>query len=88
MPEVSEEDLSLEFSDYVIKLKDSDQISQVPQSMANKTASQLTEDGGAVDIQLLVENDSKTDKENEESKNESYISPTNDDSVQNNSLSD
>ena len=50
--------------------------------MANKTASQLAEDGGAVDIQLLVENDnSKTDKEIEESKDGSCISPTNDDSV-------
>ena len=55
VPEVSEEDLSFEFSDYYIKLHDKDSISKVPQSKVNKTAAQLSSEG-AVDIQLLVEN--------------------------------
>ena len=38
VPEVSEEDLSFEFSDYYIKLHDKDSISKVPQSKVNKTA--------------------------------------------------
>ena len=57
VPEVSEEDLSFEFNDYVIELKDYDSISKVPQSKVHKTAAQLRSEG-AVDIQLLVENQS------------------------------
>ena len=68
VPEVSEEDLSFEFSDYVIKLKDNkDSIAKVPQSKVNKTAAQLSSEG-AVDIQLLVENPPRDKKEHEEEK--------------------
>ena len=68
VPEVSEEDLSFEFSDYVIKLKDNkDSIAKVPQSKVNKTAAQLSSEG-AVDIQLLVENPPIDKNQHEEEK--------------------